>query len=240
VISRLAPSLPYDHTTTKLVIFDCDGVLVDSEAISNAVMAASITAAGLPTTAEEVAARYQSMRLAEIGATIERQLGKGLGEAFWDQFDEDRTAAFQSSLKAVDGASETLAAIQSAGISTCVASQARLSKTKLTLGLTGLRRLFADSELFSADTVPRGKPFPDLFLHAASALGVAARDCAVVEDSSIGIRAALAAGMQAIAYVPPGATPPSRDPAVTTVDHLTQLTKLLTRTRNIRSAAASY
>lgn len=227
-----------DLTTPKLVIFDCDGVLVDSEAISNAVMAASITAAGLPTTADEVAVLFQGMRLAEIGATIERQLGKGLAERFWDGFDADRTAAFESSLKAVDGASETVAAIRSAGIRTCVASQARLSKTKLTLGLTGLRRLFTDSELFSADTVPRGKPFPDLFLHAACTLGVPTRDCVVVEDSSIGIRAAIAAGMRAIAYVPSGAKPPSRDPAVMTVDHLTQLTELLTRTRNIRSASA--
>lgn len=223
----------------KLVIFDCDGVLVDSEAISNAVMAASITAAGLPTTAEEVAALYQGMLLPDIGASVERQLGTALPRAFWEQFDADRTAVFQTSLKAVDGASETVAAIQAAGIRTCVASQARLSKTQLTLGLTGLRRLFTDSELFSAYTVPRGKPFPDLFLHAACTLGVEPRNCVVVEDSAIGIRAALAAGMQAIAYAPPGAKPPSREPGVMTVDRLKQLTRLLTGTRTDRNPSPS-
>lgn len=215
------------RTTPKLVIFDCDGVLVDSEAISSAVLASSISAAGLSITPEETTARYQGLMLADIGADVEQRLGAPLPDDFWNRFDADRAVAFETSLRSVDGASETVTAIKAAGIRTCVASQARLVKTELTLGLTGLRHLFSDSELFSAYTVPRGKPFPDLFLHASRSLGVAPRDCVVVEDSASGIRAALAAEMRVIAYVAQGAPPPLSGATVPTIHHLTELIPLV-------------
>jgi beta-phosphoglucomutase-like phosphatase (HAD superfamily) len=82
----------------------------------------------------------------------------------------------------------------------CVASQGKLSKTRLSLELTGLRDMFAEDALFSAELVPRGKPYPDLFLHAARAMGVDPAGCVVVEDTPSGVTAAVAAGMRAIGY----------------------------------------
>jgi beta-phosphoglucomutase-like phosphatase (HAD superfamily) len=109
----------------------------------------------------------------------------------------------------------------------CVASQGRLSKTELTLGLTGLRDLFGPDALFSAHSVARGKPAPDLFLHAASAMGFQPGACVVVEDTMIGVQAALAAGMRAIAYAPDGDGRAFSAAGVETVGALGELPQLL-------------
>ena len=183
-----------------LVIFDCDGVLVDSEPISNTVLAASLTAAGLPTSAEEAVREYKGMLLSDVRARAEQLLGRPLPAGLLDDFERDREEAFRTSLHAVPGAREAVQAVQAAGIGVCVASQGKLHKTEQTLTLAGLRDLFADDALFSAYQVPRGKPHPDLFSHAATAMGVAPAHCAVVEDTVIGVTAAVAAGMRVIGY----------------------------------------
>ncbi len=213
----------------KLVIFDCDGVLVDSEAISNEVLAGMISDLGVPTTPAESRARYQGLLLADIGVDVERRLGAPLPGDFWERFDAARRSAFEMSLKPVAGAAETVSAVQALGIRTCVASQGRLSKTELTLGLTGLRGLFAEEERFSAYSVPRGKPFPDLFLHAAAQIGVPAHDCLVVEDTPSGMRAAIAAGMPVVAYVADVQMPLEFSPPIQTISHLPQLVDLVAR-----------
>jgi HAD superfamily hydrolase (TIGR01509 family) len=213
--------------TPQLVIFDCDGVLVDSEAISSEVLAATITDIGVPTTAGEAQVRYQGLLLADISADVERRLGAPVPRDFLDRFQAARRVAFETSLQPIAGAAETVSAIQAAGIRTCVASQGQLRKTELTLGLTGLRRYFADDELFSAYSVPRGKPYPDLFLHAAAHLGYAPEDCLVVEDSPSGMQAAIAANMPVVAYVPDGASPPTPEAAVTVINDLTELVGLV-------------
>ena len=183
-----------------LVIFDCDGVLVDSEPISNAVLAASLTTAGLPTSADEAVQEYKGMLLSDIRARAEQLLGRPLPDGLLDDFERDREQAFRTSLQAVPGAREAVQAVQAAGFGVCVASQGKLQKTELTLTLAGLRDLFADEALFSAYQVPRGKPHPDLFWHAAAAMGAAPERCAVVEDTVIGVTAAVAAGMRVIGY----------------------------------------
>lgn len=189
-----------NDAAVRLVIFDCDGVLVDSETISSEVLARVVSEAGAPTTQAEARRRYQGLMLADIGADVARRLGGPLPADFFERFDSERRRAFETSLRPVEGAAETIAAVQAAGIRTCVASQGRLAKTELTLGLTGLRPAFADDELFSAYQVPRGKPFPDLFLHAATSLGFAPKECLVVEDSPSGIAAAQAAAMRVVGY----------------------------------------
>jgi HAD superfamily hydrolase (TIGR01509 family) len=183
-----------------LVIFDCDGVLVDSEPISNAVLAASLTTAGLPTSAQEAVREYKGMLLSDVRTRAEQLLGRPLPDGLLDDFERDRERAFRESLQVIPGAREMVQAVQAAGIGACVASQGKLEKTEQTLTLAGLRDLFADRALFSAYQVARGKPHPDLFLHAAATMGAAPERCAVVEDTVIGVTAAVAAGMHVIGY----------------------------------------
>jgi HAD superfamily hydrolase (TIGR01509 family) len=188
----------------RLIIFDCDGVLVDSEGISNAVLAQALRTQGLDISAQEAHDRYRGMFLSEIRADAERRLGAPLPQDFMETFERDREDAFRASLRAVSGAAEAVREVKALGFEVCVASQGKLSKTELTLTLTGLRDLFGDAAVFSAHSVKRGKPAPDLFLYAAATMGCAPERCVVVEDTMIGVRAALAAGMRAIAYAPDG------------------------------------
>jgi HAD superfamily hydrolase (TIGR01509 family) len=188
----------------RLVIFDCDGVLVDSEGISNAVLAQALRTLGLDISAQEAHDRYRGMFLSEIRADAERRLGAPLPPDFMETFERDREDAFRASLRPVSGAAEAVREVKALGFEVCVASQGKLSKTELTLTLTGLRDLFGDAAVFSAHSVKRGKPAPDLFLYAAATMGCAPERCVVVEDTMIGVRAALAAGMRAIAYAPDG------------------------------------
>ena len=183
-----------------LVIFDCDGVLVDSEPISNQSLARALTRAGLTTSTAEALRDYKGLILGDVIAHAESRLGGPLPAGFVEEFERDRALQFQQRLKPVPDARQVVEQIRKAGLSVCVASQGKPSKTELTLGLTGLRSQFADEALFSAHAVPRGKPFPDLFLHAADVMGATPSSCAVVEDTPIGIQAAMSAGMQAIGY----------------------------------------
>jgi len=182
----------------QLVIFDCDGVLVDSEVISNDVLARALTAEGLPTTLAQARAAYQGLLLSEVVTSAQRQLGRPLPPGWLERYERDRTAAFRRGLRAVDGAADAVAACVAAGVAVCVASQGKLEKTRLSLELCGLRELFAPDALFSAEDVARGKPHPDLFLHAASVIGAAPSRCVVVEDSPSGVLAARAAAMRAL------------------------------------------
>jgi beta-phosphoglucomutase-like phosphatase (HAD superfamily) len=211
-----------------LVIFDCDGVLVDSEAISNRVMAAAISREGLPITAAGAQATYQGMLLAEIGTDVERRLGHPLPTDFWARFEADRELAFAGELEPVTGARELLEATERAGLPRCVASQGQQYKTEFTLGHTGLRRFFGQDALFSAYQVPRGKPHPDLFLHAARTMGVEPGCCVVIEDSTSGMTAGVATGMQVIAYVAERTSVPVLpNTSIRTVRHLTEILPLL-------------
>ncbi len=119
---------------------------------------------------------------------------------FLERFVDVRAVEFERRLRAVPGAGPAVRRVRAAGIKVCVASQGRLVKTEHTLGLTGLRSLFAAQEIFSASSVAHGKPHPDLFLHAAATMGAAPARCVVVEDSPSGAQAGLAAGMRVIGY----------------------------------------
>jgi HAD superfamily hydrolase (TIGR01509 family) len=212
-----------------LVIFDCDGVLVDSEPISTHVLAEALTAAGVPTTPDQAYERYRGRALSDIAVDAERRTGAPLPDGFWEAFDDERARAFERSLRPISGAADTVAAVRAAGADVCVASQGRRSKTELTLRLTGLRHLFADEALFSAYDVSRGKPFPDLFLHAASVMDAPSDRCVVVEDTTIGVRAAVAAGMRAIALTDGVDAGPVRELGATPIATLAELPPLLFR-----------
>jgi HAD superfamily hydrolase (TIGR01509 family) len=184
----------------ELVIFDCDGVLVDSEAISNDVLARMLTREGLPTTLREARRDYQGLLLADICAQAEAKLGRQLPLDWLTQYEAERAEAFRRDLKPVVGAAETVRRVKAAGLQICVASQGALQKTRMTLGLTGLRDLFPAHALFSAHDVSRPKPDPALFQHAAATMNVAPSACAVIEDTPSGVMAAVAAGMRAIGF----------------------------------------
>ena len=184
----------------RLVIFDCDGVLVDSEPISNRVLARMLGEQGLQLTVAEARAAYQGMTLAQVLAAAAESLGRPLPQGWLARYERERTEAFREGLRSVPGVRECVQDVRGEGMAVCVASQGSLAKTRLSLALTGLSDLFEDSWLFSAEMVARGKPFPDLFLHAARAMGAAPAQSVVVEDTPSGVRAAVAAGMHVYGY----------------------------------------
>jgi HAD superfamily hydrolase (TIGR01509 family) len=185
----------------QLVIFDCDGVLVDSEVISNEVLARALTAEGLPTTLAEARRDFQGLLLEDIVACAEAKLGRELPDDWLERYERDRDEAFRRELRPVPGAAGAVQRISAVGVAVCVASQAKLEKTRLSLGLTGLRDLFHAQALFSSYSVPRGKPHPDVFLHAAAAMNAKPSRSVVVEDSISGVTAAVSAGMRVFGYV---------------------------------------
>ncbi|MBP7701502.1 MAG: HAD-IA family hydrolase [Phenylobacterium sp.] len=184
-----------------LIIFDADGVLVDSEEIALAVMAQAATAAGAPMDAAEALAVFRGLKIADCVAEIERRAGRPAPAGFIAEVRAATAAAFETDLRAVEGVHDALAAL-SAPI--CVASNGPMSKLDQTLRLTGLATRF-EGRVFSAYEVGAWKPDPGLFLHAAKALGADPARCVVVEDSLAGVQAAAAAGMRALGYAPPGA-----------------------------------
>ena len=180
----------------ELVIFDCDGVLVDSEPISNRVLAECLSEIGLPTTLEDSLRDYKGHSWPECVARFEARLGSPLPESFGARFYRRAIAAFERELVAVPGIHDALARIPTP---TCVASNGRHATMQVTLGRTQLLKRFA-GRIFSSSDVARPKPFPDLFLHAAERMGVEPVRCAVVEDSARGVAAGVTAGMTVFGY----------------------------------------
>ena len=183
----------------ELVIFDCDGVLVDTERLTVGVEARLLTELGWPHTAEEVVARYMGRSSAAQLAELEERLGPELTREFDRRSTAEVHEAFERELEAVAGIEHLLDHLEARGVVTCVASSGTHERMRRTLGLTGLHDRFA-GRVFSATEVEHGKPAPDLFLHAAAAMGVEPARCAVVEDSVYGVQAAVAAGMPAYGF----------------------------------------
>jgi HAD superfamily hydrolase (TIGR01509 family) len=181
-----------------LVIFDCDGVLVDSERLSIRLDVEFLATLGWPLTENDVIERWVGKTDRQMRREIEEHLGRGIG-AEWDAFSERYLAAFAAELREVEGVAAVVDALHAAGYPTCVASSGGHEKIRRNLALTGLRDRFGE-RIFSGDDVEHGKPAPDLFLHAAAAMGASPARTAVVEDSRHGVAAARAAGMWAFAY----------------------------------------
>jgi HAD superfamily hydrolase (TIGR01509 family) len=186
-------------TATELLLFDCDGVLVDSEPVSNRILAELLSECGLPTTPEESARVYKGRTQAACIELASQKLGRALPEDFGARFELRLHRAFERMLRPIPGVAGAIEAIVARGLATCVASSGSVPKMQLTLGLTGLLSHF-EGRLFSATDVPRSKPHPDVFLHAAEAMGASPERCCVVEDSPLGVEAAVAAGMRALGF----------------------------------------
>ena len=206
-----------------LVIFDCDGVLVDSEPIANRVFTDLLNEIGLRTTLEETMRDYVGRSMASCMAIVGERLGRPVPDDFVDAF-RDRTAdAFRAELRGVPGIEAALDAITEP---TCVASSGEHRKIRLSLGLTGLLPRF-EGRVFSAEDVARGKPHPDLFLHAARVMGADPARCAVVEDSPLGVRAGVAAGMTVFGFAARTDAAALAALGATTFDDMTRLPALL-------------
>ncbi|MEU9446786.1 HAD family hydrolase [Streptomyces sp. NPDC048304] len=178
-----------------LVIFDNDGVLVDSEPISNRHLAAYLTELGHPTSYEDSIRDYMGSAMHRIHELLLERTGQRLPDDFDDVFHARVFAAFERELQPVTGVAGVLEKLAADGVPYCVASSGSHARIRVGHRTTGLDRWFPEERIFSSEDVGRGKPAPDLFLYAAQRMGVAPERCLVVEDSPLGVQAAVAAGM---------------------------------------------
>jgi HAD superfamily hydrolase (TIGR01509 family) len=185
-------SVPY----CELVIFDCDGVLIDSEVIGCRIDAECFAEIGLPIGVEEVTARYVGISTRTMFADVERRFNVKLPEDFGSRIRARVTAAFEKELAIIPGIEAVLDALP---CRCCVASSSGPDRLRHALSLVGLARRF-EPHIFSATQVENGKPAPDLFLFAARTMGVTPEQCVVIEDSVAGVQAAVAAGMRVFGF----------------------------------------
>lgn len=188
----------------ELIIFDNDGVLVDSEPIAADVISGLLAEHGHPMSPERAMAVFTGSSMARVREIVETDAVDPLPRDFEERYYERLFARFRVELGPVDSVSEALLRITTLK---CVASSGPHERIRLSLEMTGLYHHF-EGAIYSADDVARGKPAPDLFLHAAASMGVAPDRCAVIEDSPIGIEAANAAGMTSFGFA--GRTPERR------------------------------
>ena len=214
------------------VIFDCDGTLVDSETLGNSVLVQFVAEHGLRVELNEALELFRGAKLADSVAILEQRLGRPLPGSFIPELRLRMADAFRRQLQPIDGALELVAQCR---LEKCVASSGPLDKVRLSLELTGLLRFF-EERIFSSYDIKSWKPEPHLFLHAARQLKAAPADCCVVEDSILGVQAALAAGMSVVAFQPFGRHPdiPSSVPSVS---HLTEVQAFLTTATAVPPAA---
>ena len=182
------------NVVPELVIFDCDGVLIDSEVIFGRVLGECLISADFPITMDEAMRLGLGKNRLTLTAAVEAQFGRSLPHQFFETMRARVDRAFASELVAIPGIEELLTALPAPR---CVASNSHLDRVRQALSLTRLLPLF-DPHIFSASQVARGKPAPDLFLFAARRLGAAPDECVVVEDSAVGVEADVVIGDQSI------------------------------------------
>jgi HAD superfamily hydrolase (TIGR01509 family) len=183
----------------QLVIFDCDGVLVDSEPVANRILGQMLRELGLDLTQEQVFENFVGYSLPHCLRVIEGMLGRPPPENFLRDLQARTFAAFKTELRAMPGIQQVLEALDAARVPFCVASSGDHAKMNTTLGLTGLLPRFA-GRIFSVTQVARGKPAPDVYLLAARQLGAEPGACVVVEDTPPGVQAGVAAGMTVFGF----------------------------------------
>jgi HAD superfamily hydrolase (TIGR01509 family) len=179
-----------------LIIFDCDGVLVDSETIAHALLAQMMTDLGYPTTTAEAVQKFAGRSLVDTLSLIEASLGRRIPDEVGQRYGGLLLERLRSDLRPIAGVKAAIAALPHPR---CVASSSSLERIRLSLEVTGLASLFG-ANIFSATQVAYGKPAPDLYLLAATRIGVAPEQCVVIEDSALGVTAGRAAGMKVIGF----------------------------------------
>jgi beta-phosphoglucomutase-like phosphatase (HAD superfamily) len=185
----------------RLVIFDCDGVLVDSEPVSNRILAEDLTARGWPMDTAEATRRFVGTTLPDMRPVIEARLGARLPGSWSDEVAMRIVKALAEEATAIAGAVDALVAVTALGVPWRVASNSSHPEMRAKFARIGIAELVGN-RAHSFTEVAAGKPAPDLFLAAAAAEGVTSRDCLVIEDSLTGVRAAVAAGMDCLGFAP--------------------------------------
>ena len=188
-LERMEPQLD------KLLIYDFDGVVADSEVLANTVLAEIVSELGVPTTLQDAYTRYMGKRFSEVIAEIENVVGGSVPEDFSDDFQSRTLDRFRQDLKLVDGAKTYIDTFSY--LPKCIASSSSVDRLALCLDVLGMQTTF-EPHVYSASMVPRGKPHPDIFLFAAEQMAVAPSRSIVIEDSAYGVQAGLAAGMTVI------------------------------------------
>lgn len=217
--------------TIELVIFDCDGVLVDSEVLSCDVFSAMLTKHGFPMSSADVHRRFLGRSAKQARAEIEVEFGRALTDEYDIEIKAEMTRVFTERLQPIPGVKDVLSRLTH---EVCVASSGTPERIRSSLGLTGLRAFF-DPHIFSAWQVENGKPAPDLFLFAATQMGVAPEHCLVIEDSIPGVTGAAAAGMAVAGFCGGGHCGPQsagdlqRAGAQIVFDDMAQLTDLIAK-----------
>lgn len=188
-----------DPQPIRLVIFDCDGVLVDSEGIALEVLVGALAEKGISLTIDGAADRFLGRSLGSLAEVVRSEFGVEIDPPFLAGMREALYARFRAELKPLSGVSTLIDALKDADVACCVASSSQRERIELSLSVTGLLAKLSP-HIFSASMVKNGKPAPDLFLHAAAEMGFATETCLVIEDSPAGINAAQAAGMRVFAF----------------------------------------
>ena len=209
----------------ELIIFDCDGVLVDSEPLSNQVIADIMTEIGIPMTREEAIQQFAGGSLQRVNDFVISKTGKELPGGLEEVYRERSYALFEKELQPIPGIQKVLKTINK---KRCVASNGPLHKMKLNLGLTGLLEYFGE-DLFSAYEIGHWKPDPTLFLHAAEAMGYPPDQCLVIEDSVHGVHAAKAAGMRVLGFSNSDYGDKLKKEGIQTFNSMTDLPEILNR-----------
>lgn len=186
----------------RLIIFDCDGVLVDSELIITKHFIKYLHEFGYQISMEDAIKRFSGKSATMVYQEINLESNNAFSPDLIEHIQKQIHLALHSEVLAVNGIAQLIAAIQkNDGDDICIASSGTLEKINKSLRVTGLQKYFHHKNIFSAQSVKKGKPNPDLFLFAAKQMGYQPTTCVVIEDSIIGIKAALAAGMQPIAFL---------------------------------------
>ncbi|MFK0231939.1 HAD family hydrolase [Streptomyces vinaceus] len=183
-----------------LVIFDNDGVLVDSEPLANTILAGYLTELGHPTSYEDSIRDYMGAAVHRVHDLVFERTGQRLPAEFDATLHARTFAAFERELAPVAGAVDVLGALTAQGVPYCLASSGSHERIRVGHRAAGLDGWFEEEWIFSSQDVGKGKPAPDLFLHAARSMGVEPARCVVIEDSPLGVRAALAAGMDVYGF----------------------------------------
>ena len=183
-----------------LVIFDCDGVLVDSEHLTSQAMRDVLASHGLRVGLDEIEARFRGISNNQVHDRVLAHWGVQLSDDIVSLIEEAERAAMESGLRAIPGAADAVRSVADSGVALCVGSNGSPDAIAQRLTLTGLYPWF-EGRLFSAAVMAHPKPHPDVFLHAAVTMGFSPPECVVIEDSDAGVQAALAAGMRVIAHV---------------------------------------
>ena len=212
--------------TPKLVIFDCDGVLVDSELLANQVFLRKLQALGLKLDLIDLFERFVGRSMADCMSQVEKMLGRKPPSNFLTELDAETFEIFEQDLKSVSGIENVLQHLDQLHIPYCVASSGSHVKMLKTLGLTGLWPRF-EGRIFSAQQVARSKPFPDIYLFAAEQMGFQPVDAVVIEDSPTGALAGRAAGMKVYGYANAQSETKLAQAGAILFQNMTELPKLL-------------